>query len=91
MPVIYHHFPHPSHPILRRSLQFLHQHRILHGDLKAANVLLASSNLDRRKYIAKVGAWGWGNKAGREGRQGRVYWMTSYARSTELRAGERKG
>ena len=65
MPVIYHHFPHPSHPILRRSLQFLHQHRILHGDLKAANVLLASSNLDRRKYIAKVGAG-----AVQQGRQG---------------------
>lgn len=37
-----------------RSLIFLHDHRILHGDLKAANVLLTSSSIDRRKYIAKV-------------------------------------
>lgn len=36
------------------ALIFLHEHKILHGDLKAANVLLASSNEDRRRWIAKV-------------------------------------
>ncbi len=38
------------------ALIFLHEHKILHGDLKAANVLLASSNEDRRRWIAKVRA-----------------------------------
>jgi Ser/Thr protein kinase RdoA (MazF antagonist) len=36
------------------ALIFLHEHNILHGDLKAANVLLASSEEDRRRWIAKV-------------------------------------
>lgn len=49
-----------------RSLIFLHDHRILHGDLKAANVLLTSSSVDRRKYIAKVGGW-WGPSCGEAG------------------------
>lgn len=49
-----------------RSLIFLHDHRILHGDLKAANVLLTSSSVDRRKYIAKVGGW-WGASCGEAG------------------------
>ncbi|GAX80279.1 hypothetical protein CEUSTIGMA_g7717.t1 [Chlamydomonas eustigma] len=43
---------------ITQSIMFLHQNRILHGDLKAANVLLASSALDRRKYIAKVADFG---------------------------------
>uniref|UniRef100_A0A7R9V8Z4 Protein kinase domain-containing protein n=1 Tax=Chlamydomonas euryale TaxID=1486919 RepID=A0A7R9V8Z4_9CHLO len=41
-----------------QSLIFLHEERILHGDLKAANVLLKSSDLDRRKYISKVSDFG---------------------------------
>lgn len=41
-----------------KSLIFLHENRILHGDLKAANVLLAASSQDRRKYISKVSDFG---------------------------------
>lgn len=41
-----------------RSLMFLHEHKILHGDLKAANVLLTSSSQDRRKYISKISDFG---------------------------------
>ncbi|KAG1663383.1 hypothetical protein FOA52_007120 [Chlamydomonas sp. UWO 241] len=40
------------------SLIFLHEHRILHGDLKAANVLLKTNDSDRRKYLAKVSDFG---------------------------------
>jgi serine/threonine protein kinase len=40
------------------ALIFLHEHNILHGDLKAANVLLASSDEDRRRWIAKVADFG---------------------------------
>lgn len=36
------------------ALQFLHEHKILHGDLKAANVLLASNDTDPRGFTAKV-------------------------------------
>eukprot|EP00197_Chlamydomonas_leiostraca_P014486 CAMPEP_0202860868 /NCGR_PEP_ID=MMETSP1391-20130828/2447_1 /ASSEMBLY_ACC=CAM_ASM_000867 /TAXON_ID=1034604 /ORGANISM="Chlamydomonas leiostraca, Strain SAG 11-49" /LENGTH=476 /DNA_ID=CAMNT_0049540143 /DNA_START=206 /DNA_END=1633 /DNA_ORIENTATION=- len=40
------------------ALQFLHEHRILHGDLKAANVLLASCDADPRGFTAKVSDFG---------------------------------
>lgn len=41
-----------------KALIFLHENRILHGDLKAANVLLSSSETDRRGFIAKVSDFG---------------------------------
>ncbi|GFR46279.1 hypothetical protein Agub_g7833 [Astrephomene gubernaculifera] len=41
-----------------KALIFLHENRILHGDLKAANVLLSSSDLDRRGFVAKVSDFG---------------------------------
>lgn len=37
---------------------FLHDNNIVHGDLKAANVLLADSDRDRRGYEAKVTDFG---------------------------------
>ncbi len=45
---------------------FLHEHRILHGDLKAANVLLQSSTADRRHYISKVWMGGVDGVCGQE-------------------------
>lgn len=36
------------------ALIFLHENKILHGDLKAANVLLLSSDQDKRAFVAKV-------------------------------------
>ncbi|PNW71316.1 hypothetical protein CHLRE_16g649100v5 [Chlamydomonas reinhardtii] len=41
-----------------KALMFLHENRILHGDLKAANVLLSSSETDRRGFVAKVSDFG---------------------------------
>lgn len=41
-----------------QALIFLQERRILHGDLKAANVLLASNDLDRRGFIAKISDFG---------------------------------
>ncbi|GAX81958.1 hypothetical protein CEUSTIGMA_g9386.t1 [Chlamydomonas eustigma] len=41
-----------------RAMQFLHENSIVHADLKAANVLLADANIDRRGYIAKVTDFG---------------------------------
>ncbi|GIL48237.1 hypothetical protein Vafri_4913 [Volvox africanus] len=41
-----------------KALIFLHENRILHGDLKAANVLLSSSDMDRRGFVAKVSDFG---------------------------------
>ncbi|KXZ56046.1 hypothetical protein GPECTOR_2g1598 [Gonium pectorale] len=41
-----------------KALIFLHENRILHGDLKAANVLLSSSDTDRRGFVAKVSDFG---------------------------------
>ncbi|KAG2499522.1 hypothetical protein HYH03_002468 [Edaphochlamys debaryana] len=41
-----------------KALMFLHENRILHGDLKAANVLLSSSDTDRRGFVAKVSDFG---------------------------------
>ncbi|GLC36300.1 hypothetical protein PLESTF_001731000 [Pleodorina starrii] len=41
-----------------KALIFLHENRILHGDLKAANVLLSSSDADRRGFVAKVSDFG---------------------------------
>lgn len=40
------------------ALIFLQEKRILHGDLKAANVLLASSDRDRRGFVAKISDFG---------------------------------
>lgn len=36
-------------------MSYLHEHDILHGDLTSNNVLLATSDKDRRKFVAKVG------------------------------------
>mmetsp|Transcript_4739 Transcript_4739/g.12984 ORF Transcript_4739/g.12984 Transcript_4739/m.12984 type:complete len:748 (+) Transcript_4739:19-2262(+) len=41
-----------------QALMFLHEHQIIHGDLKAANVLLASSDQDRRGWIGKLSDFG---------------------------------
>mmetsp|Transcript_14058 Transcript_14058/g.30435 ORF Transcript_14058/g.30435 Transcript_14058/m.30435 type:complete len:668 (+) Transcript_14058:557-2560(+) len=43
---------------ITRALMFMHENRILHGDLKAANVLLISSHQDRRNFLAKVSDFG---------------------------------
>eukprot|EP00201_Polytomella_parva_P020834 CAMPEP_0175042198 /NCGR_PEP_ID=MMETSP0052_2-20121109/2407_1 /TAXON_ID=51329 ORGANISM="Polytomella parva, Strain SAG 63-3" /NCGR_SAMPLE_ID=MMETSP0052_2 /ASSEMBLY_ACC=CAM_ASM_000194 /LENGTH=656 /DNA_ID=CAMNT_0016304937 /DNA_START=101 /DNA_END=2068 /DNA_ORIENTATION=+ len=43
---------------ITRALIFLHEHHILHCDLKAANVLLLSSDQDRRGYISKLSDFG---------------------------------
>ncbi|KAF5833571.1 kinase-like domain-containing protein [Dunaliella salina] len=40
------------------ALKFLHEHKIIHGDLKAANVLLSSSDQDRRGWIGKLSDFG---------------------------------
>ena len=38
---------------------FIHGKKVLHGDLTARNVLLTSSNKDRRHWISQVGRhWG---------------------------------
>ena len=36
------------------AVSFMHENRIVHGDLKAANVLLCPSHKDRRGFISKV-------------------------------------
>lgn len=48
------------------AVAFLHSHSVLHGDLSATNVLLASDPDDLRGFVAKVRGG-----AGGEGRDGR--------------------
>eukprot|EP00798_Chlamydomonas_sp_ICE-L_P012034 gene12034-15136_t len=40
------------------AMSYLHHHRITHRDLKPKNILLKSSNKDRRGYTAKVSDFG---------------------------------
>lgn len=40
------------------AMMYLHNVRIIHGDLKAANVLLKSDITDQRGYVCKVGDFG---------------------------------
>lgn len=42
------------------AMEFLHVHRITHRDLKPKNILLKSSDKDRRGFCAKVGRGGIG-------------------------------
>lgn len=39
-----------------RGLTFLHASGIVHGNLSSSTVLLRNSTLDRRGFIAKIGA-----------------------------------
>ncbi|GAX75316.1 hypothetical protein CEUSTIGMA_g2761.t1 [Chlamydomonas eustigma] len=41
-----------------RALSYIHGHGLVHGDLKAGNVLLADSALDRREFEAKLTDFG---------------------------------
>ena len=41
-----------------RAMLYLHDNKIIHGDLKAANILLSDSQRDRRGYEAKVTDFG---------------------------------
>ncbi|GAX72582.1 hypothetical protein CEUSTIGMA_g38.t1 [Chlamydomonas eustigma] len=40
------------------ALQFLHTNGVVHGDLKAANILLSAQNIDQRGFVAKVADFG---------------------------------
>ena len=40
------------------AMDYLHSQTVIHGDLKAQNVLLKSSNTDRRGFYCKVGDFG---------------------------------
>ncbi|GAX73884.1 hypothetical protein CEUSTIGMA_g1334.t1 [Chlamydomonas eustigma] len=40
------------------AMHYLAENNVIHGDLKAANILLISSNKDRRGYISKVTDFG---------------------------------
>ena len=44
-----------------RAMQHLHASSIVHGDLKARNVLLKSEKLDSRDFVAKVADFGLAN------------------------------
>ncbi|GIL74060.1 hypothetical protein Vretimale_4983 [Volvox reticuliferus] len=40
------------------AMEYLHKHRITHRDLKPKNILLKTSNKDRRGYVSKVSDFG---------------------------------
>ena len=41
-----------------KGMDYIHSCGIIHGDLKAGNVLLKTHRIDRRGYIAKVADFG---------------------------------
>lgn len=64
------HKPHPEEQLqnyinalltaldIARAMMYLHNLRIVHGDLKAENVLLKSDAADPRGFVCKVGDFG---------------------------------
>ena len=48
------------------ALAYLHERNIVHGDLKAANVLLAASERDRRGYVPKLADMGFARVVSRD-------------------------